>query len=146
AKLAERALLGRDVFAAPGETAPAEEGEIVRYKVSLFDLVDALREILKRTRDKAPREIALRDIPVHDCIPLVLAAFDGNARIEFAALFENSSDRSLIVATFLALLELIRRGEVRAFQERSFGPIMLERGIGRTQPAEQASDEKKDQQ
>ncbi len=37
-------------------------------------------------------------------------------------------DRSLVVATFIALLELVRRRAVRAFQEERFGPIFLERG------------------
>jgi chromatin segregation and condensation protein Rec8/ScpA/Scc1 (kleisin family) len=37
-------------------------------------------------------------------------------------------DRSLVVATFIALLELVRRRAVRAFQEERFGPIYLERG------------------
>ena len=69
----------------------------------------------------------LRDIPVAECIPRILSALDGVARIEFTALFDDASDRSIVIATFMALLELIRRREVRAFQEARFGPIYLER-------------------
>ncbi len=36
-------------------------------------------------------------------------------------------DRPLVVAFFLALLELIRRAQVRAWQEAAFGPIWLGR-------------------
>ena len=53
---------------------------------------------------------------------------EDGARVEFAALFEDLNDRPLVIATFLALLELIRRGEVRAWQDERSGPIFLGRG------------------
>jgi len=67
----------------------------------------------------------LRDIPVAECIPRIMSALDGVSRIKFTDLFDDVSDRSLVIATFMALLELIRRREVRAFQEARFGPIYL---------------------
>ncbi len=126
-KLAERPLLGRDVFTAPGETQPEGE-ESQRLTVSLFDLVEAMGAVLKRLADKAPRDLKLRDIPVAACIPRILAAVEGARRVEFIALFENADDRAMVVATFIALLELIRRRVVCAYQETRFGPIWLERG------------------
>ncbi len=126
-KLAERPLLGRDVFAAPGEVPPESE-QAPRLTVSLFDLVEAMGAVLKRLADKAPRDIRLRDIPVAACIPRIVGALEGGRRVEFAAIFEDAHDRALVVATFIALLELIRRRVVRAYQEVRFGPIWLERG------------------
>jgi len=125
-KLAERALLGRDVFTTPGESAP-EDADAKQYTVTIFDLVEAIGAVLKRVADKTPRAIELRDIPVAECIPRILRALEGVERIQFAALFEDADDRSIVIATFIALLELIRRREVRAFQEARFGPIFLER-------------------
>lgn len=132
-KLAARNLLGRDVFSAPGEALPEPDGDPHSYRVSLFELVDAMRGVLKRIADDAPREIELRDIPVATCIPRILERLAGHERIEFIALFDDINDRAMMVATFLALLELIRRREVRASQEARFGPIWLER----TAPAAQ---------
>jgi segregation and condensation protein A len=126
-RLAGRALLGRDVFTAPGETVPEEAGA-PRYEVSIFDLVEAMGAVLKRLAGKTPRSVVLRDIPVAQCIPRILGALEGGRRIEFAALFEDADDRSIVIATFMALLELLRRREVRAYQEVRFGPIYLERG------------------
>jgi segregation and condensation protein A len=126
AKLGERPMLGRDVFTNPGE--PTEADDSVTYRASLFDLVEALREVFKRLGDKTPRQIVLRDIPVADCIPKVLEAISRAERVSFIALFEDLADHPLIIATFLALLELIRRGAVRAYQEHRQGPIMLARG------------------
>jgi segregation and condensation protein A len=124
-KLAERPLLGRDVFVTPGEKLAAEPEEVPIYDVSIFDLVEALRGVLARLIEETPRELNLRDIPVAKCIPMILARLDNVERIEFTALFDDAHDRPLVVAFFLALLELIRRAQVRAWQEAAFGPIWL---------------------
>jgi segregation and condensation protein A len=126
-KLAERPILGRDVFVTPGETVETPEEEIPIYDVSIFDLVEALRAVLTRLSEQHPRELNLRDIPVASCIPVIVARLEQNERIEFVALFEDARDRPTVVAFFLALLELMRRGQVRAWQEAVFGPIWLSR-------------------
>jgi segregation and condensation protein A len=127
-KLAERPILGRDVFTTPGEPAPESDDAPFPRDVSIFELVEAMAAVLRRIGDRVQREITPTDIPVARCIPRVLEALERGQRIEFAELFEGVSDRPLMIATFLALLELVRRGEVRAFQEVRFGPILLSRG------------------
>jgi segregation and condensation protein A len=128
AKLGERDILGRDVFASPGQGAPPPEENTPPYSVSVFELVQAMSAVLKRFVERTPRRIELRDIPVAQCIPRILVAIGENERIEFLALFETLDDRSLVIATFLALLELIRRGAARAWQEERGGAIYLGRG------------------
>jgi chromatin segregation and condensation protein Rec8/ScpA/Scc1 (kleisin family) len=64
----------------------------------------------------------------------VLGALEGGRRVEFMELFENLHDRPVVIATFMALLELIRRGDVAVWQEERMGPIMLERRIRRAEP------------
>jgi segregation and condensation protein A len=128
AKLGERALLGRDVFAAPGEAVPEEQESSAPFEVSIFDLVTAMAAVLKRIGDRTPRRIELRDIPVAQCIPRILAAIREGEQVGFMALFEDLADRPLVIATFMALLELIRRGAVRAWQDDREGPILLGRG------------------
>jgi segregation and condensation protein A len=154
-KLGERALLGRDVFAAPGEKLPDEapeaDGQTPRLDVSLFDLVEAMAAVLKRLTDTTARAITLRDIPVAECIPRIMAALDeGAGTVEFAALFENfhdPNDRPAVIATFMALLELIRQGRVRARQAHRYGPILLERreqaASGETPPSAPAGSEQR---
>jgi segregation and condensation protein A len=128
-RLGERNILGRDVFASAGEPlAPEDADTPPQFTVSLFDLIEAMGSVLKRLADKAPRDIKLRDIPVARCIPRIMDAIAARTRVEFTSLFEDMEDRSLVVATFIALLELVRRRAVRAFQEERFGPIFLERG------------------
>jgi segregation and condensation protein A len=128
AKLGERDLLGREVFAPPGEAPPAPDETAPPYRVSIFDLVGAMAAVLKRLNDRTPRPIELRDIPVAQCIPRVLAALAADVRVSFFELFETLDDRSVVIATFMAILELIRRGAVRVWQDERGGPIYLGRG------------------
>jgi len=148
-KLGARTLLGRDVFAAPGEKLPEpqdeEAGGAPRLSVSLFDLVEAMAAVLKRLGDATPRQITLRDVPVAECIPRIMTALEqSGGTVEFAALFEDFNDpddRPTVIATFMALLELIRQGRVRAHQERRYGPILLERAARAEAPAAPADGE-----
>jgi segregation and condensation protein A len=135
AKLGERPLLGRDVFAAAGETIPEAERAETPLKVSVFDLVQAMAAVLKKLTDREPRDLELRDIPIAQCIPRLLDAIRQGGRVEFIALFGDLVERPLVIATFIALLELIRQRRVRAFQEVRFGPIWLERGEVDSDPA-----------
>ncbi len=137
-KLGERAILGRDVFVSPGEKIEGTPRTERPIQVSVFELVEAMGAILKRIGDQAPRQIVPRDIPIAHCIPRVLAALESRERVPFEELFEDLADRPLVIATFVALLELVRRGEVRAWQEARSGPIFLTRGTPRAvapQPA-----------
>ena len=64
--------------------------------MSLFDLVEAMAAVLKRLTDTTPRQIALRDIPVAECIPRIMAALEqSGGAVEFAALFEDFRDRTI---------------------------------------------------
>lgn len=128
AKLEARALLGRDVFAAPRHPAPEADTAEPSWRVTIFDLVSAMAAVLKRIDDRTPRRIELRDIPVAQCIPRVLAALGESERVEFLALFDDFDDRALVIATFIAVLELIRRGAISVSQEERGAPIMLGRG------------------
>src|SRR5258708_19795784 len=79
--------------------------------------------VLARLADKMPRQITLRDIPVAQCIPQILAVLGDGERIEFTSLFADLADRPLVIATFLPLLELIRRGTVRVCHDARQPPI-----------------------
>jgi segregation and condensation protein A len=131
-KLAERPLLGRDVFAAPGESFAEPQPLESALKVSVFDLVEAMGAVMRRLADLAPRDIVLRDIPIEHCIPRIIERLDregSGGRVEFTALFAGMEDRSLVIATFIALLELVRRRRVSVSQTERFGAIWIERGV-----------------
>lgn len=95
--------------------------------VTLFDLVDCLRDVLSRIPPRIESHAVDLDVTtVEEQIGRIRSVLSSSGRMLFASLFEGSSSRAEVVTTFIALLELIRIGVVRATQESIFGQILLE--------------------
>jgi segregation and condensation protein A len=101
-----------------------EEGELYLFDLSLFDLLDAFKKIL----DKAPPEvisITKETLTVKDRMSRIMEIIEGLEAVRFEDLFKDGITRIQIIVTFVALLELIRLGLARAYQEREFGNIWV---------------------
>jgi segregation and condensation protein A len=120
-QLGERPLLGRDVFAPPGEErAPTPDAER-ELDVDLFQLVEAFRQVLRRARPApAPHAVESEPVTVHECMLGVMARLEAAPVVAFEQLFDDGSgaapSRTRLVATFLALLELARIAAVKLYQ------------------------------
>ncbi|HLK10413.1 MAG TPA: segregation/condensation protein A [Candidatus Binatia bacterium] len=129
AALGDRPILARDVFANPPAAAdPAPPGEAVpatAHEASLGDLLAALREVLARRRPPPRHEVGEPERSIAECVRMILARFTLVDEVDFADLFAPEAGRHEVIATFLALLELIRVRVVRARQEQRFGAITL---------------------
>jgi segregation and condensation protein A len=140
AELAERPRLGRDVFAAPGldlDPSPDDERAI---EVGLFDLVDAYRRVLEARRERTalPHSIDSEEITVRERMVELMSTLESNPSIEFQILLDEEKGRvltrALIIATFLAVLELTRLAVIRIYQGIDAegvptGPLHLRRGL-----------------
>lgn len=101
-----------------------EEGELSLFDLSLFDLLDAFKKIL----DKAPPEvvsITKETLTVKDRMFVIMEILEGQEAVRFEDLFKDGATRAHLLVTFVALLELIRLGLARAYQEREFGNIWV---------------------
>lgn len=102
-----------------------EDGEgIYLSDVNLFDLLDAFKKILAT----APPEVGTitkETLTVKDKLHLIMDTLEGQEAVRFEDLFKGGITRSQIIVTFIALLELIRLGLIRAYQEREFGNIWV---------------------
>lgn len=107
--------------------APQVEEDLPLENVSLFDLVDALREVLDRNPGSRLLEIMPDNLTVRERMNLILETLEGKESVSFAALFEGPIHRVVIVVTFLALLELMRLRVAQVFQAETFGPILVSR-------------------
>ncbi|MCX7825392.1 MAG: segregation/condensation protein A [Verrucomicrobiae bacterium] len=125
--LGQRAAFQEQVF--PRHEASAPElgsGELKLGDVSLFDLINAFNETLKRVAQREDlREIFEETHSVTDKIEEILWTLGERGSVKFHELFDHAATRAEIVATFLALLELIRLKQVRARQDTQFGEIMI---------------------
>ncbi len=121
--LSRRRLLGRDVFSVIGpgpEKTPESEREI---EVGLFELVAAFKAVLDNTRSANLRhEIEQEHVTVRDRMMVVMDLLESNESIEFMRIFESGENaagpptRAVLVATFLAVLELARLAALRIYQ------------------------------
>lgn len=101
-----------------------EEGELYLFDLSLFDLLDAFKKIL----DKAPPEIVSitrETLTVKDRMSTIMEIMEAQETVRFEDLFKEGITRIYLIITFVALLELIRLGLVRAYQEKHFGNIWV---------------------
>jgi segregation and condensation protein A len=130
--LSERPLLRRDVFAREplmdvegGEVA----GEPLRLKVTVWELLEAFRAVLKRARPEAVHEIVAEQLSLRDRVRTLLQALSVARSIEFDSLFDEDASRADIIVTFLALLELMKMGAIRATQEERYGRIVIDLAV-----------------
>lgn len=101
-----------------------DDGEIYLSDVSLFDLLGAFKKIL----ETAPPEVGTitkETLTVKDRISTIIEMIEGREAIRFEELFKGSITKVQLIVTFIALLELIRLGLIRAYQERDFGNIWV---------------------
>jgi segregation and condensation protein A len=125
-RLGDRPLLDRDVFraVAPGPEAPPDaERELA---VSLFDLVEAYRRALRAAPPSgAPHEVEVELVTVRERMLAVMEALGLRGSLDFEALLGRPGgeppSRAIVVATFLALLELCRIAAIHVYQGLSEG-------------------------
>jgi segregation and condensation protein A len=94
--------------------------------VSLFDLINALNQVLKRVqKTDEPRDVYEDMWTVSDKIETMLQALREHDSLKFSELFAAATSRSEVVVTFLALLELMRLKQLIAIQPHPFGEIEI---------------------
>jgi segregation and condensation protein A len=111
----------------PGKPEFLEEPSTAKPTVSLFDLVSAVGNVLKRFTEKTEdeREIFQDRWTVSEKIESIVKLLAEKAQLRFSELFTDATTRTEVVVTFLALLELIRLKQLVALQAEEFGEIDL---------------------
>ncbi len=125
--LQDRELLQENIFALgqEGDVGGEKEQGLVLQDVSLFDLITAFNEVLKRAKPEGVSEIFPDRFTVADKIDAILGVLKDKKEIVFSQLFGTSTTRHEIICTFLALLELIRLRQVDVRQKERFAEIVI---------------------
>lgn len=96
--------------------------------VSLFDLLSALNNVLKRLEArKDALDLTDEKWTVHEKMELLLRLVAERGILRFSDLFEPITSRAEVIVTFLALLELVRLKQLVAAQPVQFGEIQITR-------------------
>ena len=119
---------------AADEAAPrGPAAEVTIGDVHVWDLVGALARVMRKREKRRPRQIVQDDTPLEVHADRVLAIVREKGRVAFSELFDPDMPRTRVVGIFLAVLELTRRGRLRARQDKLFDEIWLEPTIGLAQ-------------
>lgn len=105
----------------------AENTEVNFGDVSLTDLVEALKKFLEEEELKKPlpKKISRKEITVDERIVEIKNKFKLNKKIKFRDFFEVLSKENIVV-TFLAILEMVKDGDVSISQGKNFEEIYCE--------------------
>lgn len=114
-----------------------EDGDSPFTGVSLFDLISALAKALKNMPRDVFHQILKDEFTVAEKVHDIFHRLLKEPVIYFSRLFKEAKNRSEVITTFLALLELIRLKEVTIRQENRFDEIEITRNI---QPPIQRTD------
>lgn len=128
ARLHERETEQESVFPRqPGKPEFPVEQEPQKLEVSIFDLINAVNNILKRVQAKQgdQREIFEDRWTVSEKIETILKTITSQPKVKFTELFTNAVSRTEVVVTFLAMLELIRLKRILITQPEPFSDIEI---------------------
>jgi len=123
-RLNEREILDRDIFVHGHEAEDTEEGGLV--EVGVFELIEALRDVLSRFSPEGAYDITLDRITLEERIAQILETVKSRGSgLLFSSLFSGTSSKEDIIVTFMALLELMRMRMIKIYQRAPFGPIEI---------------------
>ena len=93
--------------------------------VNAADLAEAWRSLLHRARLTAHHRVTREELSVRAHMSSILRALKERRVVEFSELFDPQRGVSVLVVTFLALLELARERLLEITQSAGFGPIYV---------------------
>lgn len=97
--------------------------------VTLEALANAMQRVVNRWLPPPVADEVISRLPftVNDCMDRIQSAVSARGRVTFTEMLDGVNTRVEVVVTLLALLELLKRYEVRCYQETLFGEIIIER-------------------
>jgi len=124
-ELASRDILYRDVFKRGIKIERGEE-DIATTKVTLYDLMDAFKKVIRKKHPGIVLRFSAQSWSVKKKMVEIIRILKEKKKLLLGDLFSTMESVSEMIATFLALLELVRTGFVNVFQEKESSDIMLE--------------------
>lgn len=101
------------------------EKEMDSLEVSLFSLAESFFTLMKRKEKEEAQIIKGKEFSIEEKIQEILAVFEENSFLDFFDYFYKQESFEEALASFFALLELIKSGIVLALQKNHFQPIKV---------------------
>jgi len=119
-------ILDREVFTRPlDEDQPADMRATQPISANIHELLDALRSVLSRNQPLAGLRVVKDEILVEDKTRDILSRLRPGRWLTLVSLLDNDFRRPNIVVTLVALLDIVKRGAARLYQDQPFGTILV---------------------
>ncbi len=110
----------------PGRPEFVSDAPATKVEISIFDLINAVSNILKRFNQREKTRDVFEDKwTVSEKIELLMDLLKSKPALRFSELFETATSRTEVVVTFLAMLELIRMKQLKITQSEPFSEIEI---------------------
>jgi segregation and condensation protein A len=93
-----------------------QRGDVETFEVNLPQLIKALQGVLGRFEHVVSHEVHLEPVSLEEKIALLQERLHNRGRFAFSELFGDVRTRMEVIVTFMALLELIKAGDLRIHQ------------------------------
>ncbi len=111
----ERGMVPTEDDAGPLPLAPA----------TLFDLIDALNRVMARKPERVVYEVRTELFDIEDKMSLIYRTVCEGGRLHFSSIMSQARARMEVVVSFMALLELVKLGQVIVIQDENFADILI---------------------
>jgi len=126
ARLSERDILGDKTFSRilDRKDLPIDNEDRI-IKVGLFELMDAFQKLLEKIPASQGIDFTADKISVKDKINELVDIFEKKGSVTFDQLFDVNATKSELIATFLAILEMVKLSLIGIIQNVQTGVIRL---------------------
>ncbi len=107
-----------------GETEDDQTQELALFDLNIFDLLGAFKKVLESAPPEV-RTITRETLTVKERMVAVMEMLENTESLRFEEIFRENASRAQMIVSFLALLELLRLGLARVYQEAEFGHIWI---------------------
>ncbi len=111
----------------PDAERDSEDGIELDEDVSLFSLISVFRQVLDRMPKETYHHVEDLQISLEEQIEFVINNLQKVKQISFVDLIAHLRSKLIVVVTFMAILELMKRGDIVARQSMPFGEIWIVR-------------------
>lgn len=102
-----------------------EVGPLPLAPATLFDLLEALNRVLARRPERVVYEVRTEAYDIEDKMSFIARTVSEEGQLRFSSLMARARARMEIVVSFMALLELIKMGQIVVVQEANFAEILI---------------------
>jgi segregation and condensation protein A len=99
-------------------------------RVSVFDLLSYVKDVLARVEEEPSHEVELEPVTLEERMEMLRARLLSAPSVSFSAFLCDARSRIGVIVSFMAILEMMKLGEVLVTQDDAFSDFLIARRDG----------------